>query len=64
MQSLHFNESSGMISNACMSPYCAFYLQPLKPGELTDHMRLWQRTLPVRFHSSVTTKLKEKKSTE
>ena len=26
---LHFNPTSGMISNACMSPHCAYYLQPL-----------------------------------
>jgi hypothetical protein len=55
---LQYNESTGMISNACMSPYCVYYFQPMKAGELIDHMRLWKRTLPVRFHSTVANLLK------
>jgi len=53
-----------MISNACMSPNCAYYLQPLKPAEFNDHMRLWRRTLPARFHFTVATLLKQKKTIE
>ena len=40
---LHFNESTGMIRNACMSPNCAFFMQPLKPAEFSEHMRLWKQ---------------------
>lgn len=61
---LHYNADTGMIGNACMSPHCAYYFQPMKNGELTDHMRLWRRTLPVRFHSTVAHLLREKKSDE
>lgn len=61
---LHYNEFTGMINNACMSPHCAYYFQPMKVGELIDHMRLWRKTLPTRFHSTVANLLKEKKGTE
>ncbi len=51
-----------MISNACMSPNCEFYLKPMKPAEFTDHMRLWKKTLPVRFHSRVANLIRQKKT--
>jgi len=38
-----------MIGNACMSPNCAYYLQPLKPAEFSDHMRLWRRASACAF---------------
>lgn len=50
---LQYNPASGLLSNACMSPHCAYYLQPMKPAEFTDHMRLWRKTLPVKFHMMV-----------
>jgi hypothetical protein len=29
---LHYNPTSGMINNACMSPHCAYYMQPMSPA--------------------------------
>jgi hypothetical protein len=42
-----------MINNACMSPECIYYLEPMKHAEFVDHMRLWRKNMPTRFHSSV-----------
>lgn len=55
---LHYNPTSGMISNACMSSQCAYYMQPMSPAEFSDHMRLWRKTMPVRFHSTVANNIK------
>ena len=49
-----------MISNACMSPNCVLFMQPLKHNEFSEHMRLWKKTMPARFHMDVALKLKEK----
>lgn len=46
---LKLNESSGLLSNACQSPHCEFYMKPLKSG-IIEHMRLWKRKLPNQFH--------------
>lgn len=51
-----------MISNACMSLHCAYYLQPMKAAEFMDHMRLWRKIMPMRFHMSVANLLKQKKT--
>jgi hypothetical protein len=59
---LQFNPHTGMINNACMSPNCIFYMQPLKAGEMSEHMKLWRRTMPPRFHMTVANLLKQKKS--
>ena len=53
-----------MISNACMSPQCCLYMEPLKHAEFVDHMRLWKKRLPSRFHMTVSNLIKYKKSTE
>jgi hypothetical protein len=53
-----------MISNACMSPECAYYLQPMKKAEFADHMRLWKKSMPIRFHSTVVSQLKSNKSVQ
>ena len=58
---LQFNSSTGMINNACMSPNCIFFMQPLKAGEMSEHMRLWKKSLPPRFHMTVANLLKQKK---
>jgi len=51
-----------MIQNACMSPHCKFYLQPLKNDEFLNHIRLWRGAMPARFHMTVVNLLKEKKT--
>ena len=60
MSKLNYKQSSGMISNACMSPNCVLYMQPLTRNEFSDHMRLWKKTMPARFHMEVAAKLKQK----
>ena len=53
-----------MISNACMSPKCKYYLMPLKQAEFSDHMRLWKKRMPNRFHFEAAMLLKSKKTVE
>jgi len=60
-QDLQFNSSTGMIKNACMSPNCIFYMKPMKAGEMSEHMRLWKKSMPPRFHMTVANLLKQKK---
>jgi hypothetical protein len=50
-----------MISNACMSPHCKYFLEPMKQSEFSEHMKLWKKSKPTRFHFSVVVKLKQKK---
>lgn len=58
---LQFNQSTGMIKNACMSSNCIYFMQPMKAGEMTEHMRLWKKSIPARFHMNVANLLKQKK---
>ncbi len=60
VKDLSWNETTGMISNACMSPRCKFFLQPLKQHDFSEHMRLWKKSRPTRFHHTVVLKLKQK----
>jgi hypothetical protein len=62
LKEIHWNEATGMISNACMSPKCKYYLVPLKQSEFSDHMRLWKKRMPARFHFEAAMLLKSKKS--
>ena len=63
-QKLAYNNTSGMIGNACMSPQCCMYMEPLKHDEFVDHMRLWKKSLPSRFHMDVANMIKQKMTTE
>jgi hypothetical protein len=63
-KALHLNINSGMVSNACMSPNCKYYLQALEGNQLSEHMRLWKKSLPNRFHFDVVIQLKQKKSVD
>lgn len=64
IKKLDLNETSGMVSNACMSDKCKYFLQPLKKDEFMDHMRLWKKTLPPSFHYNVAVHLRSKKTVE
>jgi len=53
--SLKYDPSSGFVSNACMAPKCPHYLQP--QGPIRNHMSGWRGEIPLRFHSTVRSKM-------
>ena len=61
---LHYNPVSGMLSNACMSENCRFFMQPMEHAQFSNHMRLWRKTLPTRFHIEVVQLARQKQSVE
>jgi len=52
-QDLQFNSSTGMIKNPCMSPNCIIYMKSMKAVEMSEHMILWKKSMPPRFHMTV-----------
>lgn len=48
---LHLNTENYLISNACMSKLCKFYLKPTKT--LYHHYNVWDNYLPKGFHINV-----------
>lgn len=49
------NYRSGLFRNACQSEKCPLYMKPMKKVEFLDHLKLWKRKMPARFHLLVKT---------
>lgn len=47
-----------------MSSRCLYFLKPMKPKEMQEHMKLWHKHLPPRFHMTVVNMLKNKEAPE
>lgn len=47
------NYKSGLFRNACQSELCPLYMKPMKKEEFKEHLKLWKRKMPARFHMLV-----------
>lgn len=44
------NYRSGLFRNACQSEECPLYMKPMKKEQFLEHLKLWKRKMPARFH--------------
>ena len=47
------NYKSGLFRNACQSEQCPLYMKPMKKEQFLEHLKLWKRKMPARFHMLV-----------